>query len=119
MRSPPRSIVLALVEENLYAHVLQSGDEADRVVIAEHAVDRSVERGANFRHSGKRGLIGAIGLAAVVAGEHAKVVVDPLEKRDHPLHRGFAHIDMEVAELKDGEAVEGLAADAAKRCGYA
>ena len=39
---------LAFVEENLDAHVLEPGNEADRIVIAEDAVDRPLERSANF-----------------------------------------------------------------------
>jgi hypothetical protein len=30
------------------------------------------------------------------------------EEIDHALHCGFAHLDMKVAELSDGESVEGL-----------
>ena len=40
--------------------------------------------------------------------DHAKVVVEPIEESDHPLHRELAHIDMKVAQLQDGEAIEGF-----------
>ncbi len=98
---------VALVEQQPYSHRLQSRHHANRVVIAEHAVDLALEAGNHARHSGERCVIRTPGLASVVTRQNTKVVAYLSEEIDHALHCGFAHLDMKVAELKDGEAIEG------------
>src|SRR4249919_1653856 len=56
----------ALVKQHPYSHRLQSRHHANRVVIAEYAVDWTLEGGAYARHSGERCVIRTAGPAPVV-----------------------------------------------------
>src|SRR5690349_15558596 len=47
-------------------------------------------------------------LGAIVAGENAEVVACTFEEGHDAVHRRLAHLDMEIAKLKDGETVERL-----------
>ncbi len=99
---------LRFVQQHLYAHVLQFWNHADRVVIAEHAIDRPL-RGGRARGRPRRARPRtAQSLAAVVAGQHANVVFEPAKEFDEAIHRRSAHVGMEIAEMKDRESVEGL-----------
>src|SRR6478736_3761668 len=53
----------ALVEQHPYSHRLQSRHYVNRVVIAEHAVDRAFEGITHARHSGKRCVVRTAGPA--------------------------------------------------------
>src|SRR5215831_12423602 len=57
--------------------------------------------------SSRPGTIRIVSLAAVVSGQHAQVVIEPLEQHNDALHCSPASIDVQIAELKDGEAVKG------------
>ena len=52
---------VALVEQHPYSHRLQSRHHANRVVIAEHAVDWALEAGTYARHSGERCVVRTAG----------------------------------------------------------
>jgi len=47
----------ALIEKHSYAHVLQSWDHPDRVMVAKHAIGRFLQLLTDARHSIKRRLI--------------------------------------------------------------
>ena len=53
-----------------------------------------------------RGVERPEGLAAVVAGQNAEIVGDGRQQLDQPAHRAVVHVDMQIAELQDREAVE-------------
>src|SRR5512132_809487 len=57
---------VALVKQHPYAHRLQSRHHANRVVIAEHAVDWALEAGTYARHSGERSVVRTADSAPVV-----------------------------------------------------
>ena len=95
-----------LVEQNLDAHVFESWHHQNRIVIAEHCVNRALERSADLGHPSKCRLVGAVSLATIISGQHAQVVVEPIEERKDALHRRPAEIDVQIAQLEDGEAVE-------------
>jgi len=77
------------------------------IVIAEHAEDGSFKALMEARHAGKRVRIGSKFLRPVVSGQHADVVADVAHEFGHASHRRFAHLHMEIADLQNGEAVEG------------
>ena len=48
----------------------------------------------------------SVSFPTIVAGQHAKVVSQAGEQLDQPLHRALVQIDVQIADLKEGEAVE-------------
>jgi hypothetical protein len=47
-----------------------------------------------------------VGLAAIVAGQHAYIVAELWEQFGEPPHRRRVYVDMQVADLQDCEFVE-------------
>ena len=100
---------LGLVEQHPHAHLLQLGHHADRVMVAEHAVTPGpTDLARTERDPGKRIGEGPEGLAPIVARHDADVVAQVRQQLGHALHGLAAHVGMQVAELQDGEAVEGV-----------
>src|SRR5262245_4282084 len=97
---------LEFVHEHANANILKGRNHPDRVVIAEHAEERSLERRTDTSNAVHRGIEGAKGLAAVVAGQNANVIVKTGGKLDHPIHGRRTHIRMKVAEVEDAESME-------------
>lgn len=77
-------------------------------MIAEHGADVAAKRFAQARHDGEAGPTIAVRAPAIVAGQYAKIVIEPSRQLGGPLHRSLAHIRMKVAQVKDGKAVEGV-----------
>ena len=75
-------------------------------MVTQHAIDRPREMPKHPRHPVDRGVERAEGLAAIVAGEHADVVVQARQQLDQPVHRRDTHVGVQVAEMQDREAVE-------------
>ena len=95
-----------LVEEHADAHGFDGGEHADAVVVAEYGEDGAVEVETSLSEGVERGVEGAEGLAAEVAGEDAEVVLEGGEEFDETLHGTGVHVGVQVGEVEDGEAVE-------------
>ncbi len=98
----------AFVEQHSYPHRLQVGDHADRIVIAQNAVHRSFQSLAQPRHPGKGLIERSKSLPPIVAGEDAKLVFQARQEVQEAGHRLLAHIRMQIAQMQDPEAIEGL-----------
>ncbi len=99
---------LGFVQQHSYPHVFERRNHADRVMIAEDAVNRPFEAGAHPGDAFQRGLESAISLAPIIAGQNANVIFEPADKRDETVHRRPAHVGVQIAQMKDGEALERL-----------
>ncbi len=75
-------------------------------MVAEHAVDRAPQPAAHAFDAVERGLEGAKGLAAVVAGQHAEIVTHVADQLAEPPHRDLVHVGVQIAEVQDGVAIE-------------
>jgi len=95
-----------LVEQHADPHFLQPRDHADRVVVAEHPEDRPRDLCAHPRQSLEGRREGPERPPAIVAGQHADIVGQAREQLDQALHRPLVHVDVQVANLQDGETVE-------------
>ncbi len=96
-----------LVEQYPDAHVLEPGDQADAVVIAEHGIDRTLQLGADDAHARQGRADRAIGLGPVVPGEHAQVIVQPLHPFCDGLGDARVQVRVQVAEMQDPQPLEG------------
>lgn len=90
------------------AHVLQRGEHANRIVIAEDAVEGTLQRGAQASHAVDGGVVRPPGLRSVVASQKTDVVGKVRNEPRYFRHGLSAVLHMEVADLKHGEAVEGF-----------
>ena len=97
---------LRFVEQHSDAHLFQRRYHANRVVIAENAVDRTLEVPAQAFNAGERIGIGSECLRPIVAGKHADIVADAPHQLGYARHCRFAHLHMKIADLQDDEAVE-------------
>ena len=97
---------LPLVEQHPDAHLFQCRHHANRVVIAEHAVDRSFEFLAKARDAGERIGVRPERLRPIIAGKHADIVIGAARELGHARHCRFAQLHMKVADVQDGEAVK-------------
>src|SRR4029079_14625073 len=97
---------LMFVEQHPDAHLLERRHHADRVVIAEYAIDGTVELLVERADAGTRVGIGSKGLCPVIAGENADIVALPAQQLGHAVSGSLAHLYMHVADMEDGEAVE-------------
>ena len=95
------------VEQHANAEILHARHHADGVVVAEHGVHLPLEMRAQLREAIERRLVGAAGAVAVVAGEHAQVVVQRAHALDQGVDKVRAHVEMQVAQVQQGVAVEG------------
>src|SRR5579883_4817 len=96
----------AFVEQHSYPHAFKARDHPDRVVVAQDAINRPFQGRPQPRHSGKARFESAESLPPVVAGEDAKVIFEGWQKTEKPAHRGIIHIDMQITEMQDTEAIE-------------
>ena len=48
-----------------------------------------------------------MGASAIVSCQHAEIVLEAMREFSGPLHGGAAQVRMQVAQMQDGEAVEG------------
>lgn len=75
-------------------------------MIAEHRVDRRRHARAQ-RCNAFHGLFDrAIGLPAIVTGQHADVVSQAADDLEQMPHGALAEVDMQIADVKDGEPVK-------------
>ena len=75
--------LLLFIEQHLDSHLFERGHHADRVVIAEHAIDWTVEVFAEPPDTGDRLGVRTKGLAPIIAGEHADVVARRAQQLGH------------------------------------
>jgi hypothetical protein len=76
-------------------------------MVAEHGVDWAFEARTYARHPGERCVVWTTRSASVVTRQNANVIACLSDELDRAFHCGFAHLDMKVAEVSDGESVEG------------
>jgi hypothetical protein len=107
MLAPAALDPLPLVEKHPDAHLFQRRHHANRVVIAEHAVDRPFEALAEARDAAERIGVRSKSQRPVIAGKDADIVTRATREFGHAPHCRFAQLHMKVADLQDGEAVEG------------
>ncbi len=98
---------LGLVDQHPDAHFFERRRHPDRIVVAEDRVDGCGDLRAQPSHALDRGFARPVGLAAVVSGQHTKIVTELRQQLAKPPHRRQADVDMQVADLEDGKAVEG------------
>ncbi len=84
----------------------RAGHHANCIVVSEYAVDRALQVGAEFGDCRQCGLKWAECCASEVAGQHTYIVTQGWQKLGHPLHSGFTHITVQIAELEDREPIE-------------
>ena len=75
-------------------------------MVAQHAIDRSLEAASHPPDAVQRRLERPECLAAIVAGQDADVVTQLADELTHPLHRGPTDVHVQVTEVQDGEAIE-------------
>ncbi len=95
-----------LIEKHSNARRLHSRYHPYAVVIAQYAVNISLEMGSDSLQAFQRGFIGAIGLAAIIAGQDTDIVVKSVQKLDHPVHGAFVGINVQIAQMENRESVE-------------
>src|SRR5665213_1190249 len=95
-----------LIEQHLYSHSFKLGKHLDRVVIAEHTVNRVAEMSPHARHTVQGCLERSESLATIVAGHDAQVVAQTSDEFDETPHRALVHIHVHVADVKYGDAVK-------------
>jgi len=89
-----------LVEQHADAHLLERGDHADRVVVAQHAVNRPSDMLAHPCHTRDGRVVRPEGFPAIVAGQHAKIIGQVRQQLDQPPDRAFAYVDVQVADME-------------------
>ena len=104
--SPLRSIASDSIEQHSDPDLLQSRDHADRVMIAQNAVDWTLEVRAHPRQAVYRSLIRTVGLPAVVAGEDAQIVGNGRKQLNQAAHRPAVHVGMQIAEMENRKPIE-------------
>ena len=94
------------VEEHLHAHAFEDRHVAQRVVVAEHAVERRGEDGGELGHLGEGGVVHVDGEVVEVAGDDGDVVGEALERLRDDGREVRVEVEMEIAQVEDGEALE-------------
>ena len=107
---------LALLEYHADPHGLQCRHHVDAVVIAEHPENWPSQAGPQFRDNLETLRRRPVGLAAIVAGQDANVVFKIGNDADQGAHRAHAGICVQIAEMKDGKAVERRRKAGKSRC---
>src|SRR5512141_2406339 len=75
-------------------------------MIAQHAVDSSLETAAHLGHCVETRLKGTKRLPPIISRQDADVISDFPEKFHEPPHRSRVHVRVKVAEMKDCEPIE-------------
>src|SRR5258708_4161903 len=96
----------ALVEQHPYPHLLQSGNHADSVVIAQHTVNWPFEMRSHLRHCFESFIERAEGLAAVITSQDTDVVRYYIKKLYQAAHRTLTYVRVHVADVEDGEPIK-------------
>src|SRR5271157_3200871 len=97
---------LAVVEQHPDPHLLQSGNHADRVVIAQHPINRPFEMRSDLRNSFESCIEWTESLAAVITGQNTEVVRNAVKKLYQAAHRTLTYVRMHVADVEDGESIK-------------
>jgi cardiolipin synthase len=97
-----------LVHQHPDIERLHAGHHPDRVVIAQYRISRSVQMRTQLREGFERGRVRAEGAEPKVPGEHAQVVVEALHAFDQARKVRLAHVQVQVAQVQQRVAVEGL-----------
>ena len=104
LATPPERF--ALIEQDANSHVLETGDHANRIVIAQYPINRFPEMGPQSFHAFKRIIKRSKCRAAIVSSNNACVVFQIWEQFFEASHRAFIHIDVEITNMKQGEAIK-------------
>ena len=95
-----------LVEQESVAGRFQRRHELDEVVIAEDGVHRRLEVAHQLGGILQRQVVGAAAAGAEVAGDDAEIVGHILQAADDGARQFRVDVEMQVAQVKQGEAVE-------------
>jgi nucleoside-diphosphate-sugar epimerase len=95
------------IEQYANSHFLEAGDHANRLVIAQYPVHRFPEMGPQSFHARKRIIKRPECRASIVSRYRAYVVFQIWEEFFQASHRAFIHINVEITDMKQGEAIEG------------
>ncbi len=82
-------------------------DHADGVVVAQDGVDRVVQMRPHLGQRFEGGFVGAISLGPEVASHDADIIIHLLQAFDQGGGIRFVHVQMQIAEVEQGEAIEG------------
>src|ERR1035437_6741205 len=97
---------LALIEQHPYSHGFQPRNHLDRVMIAEHAINWSIEMGSHSCDAVQGCRERSKSFAPKVAGQNTQVVTQTISELHEVSHRALIHVHMHVADVKYGEAIE-------------
>ena len=78
------------------------------VSITQNTIYRFVQSLAQPRHPGKTLIERSKIFSPIVASEDAKLIFKTWQEIQEAVHRLLAHIGMQIAQMKDLEAIEGL-----------
>ena len=85
----------------------RSGTMVIEIVVAQHCIDVAVQRVAQARDTFEAGSAIAVGATAIVSRQYAEIIFEAMREFGGSAHCGDAQVCMEVAQMQDGEAVEG------------
>jgi hypothetical protein len=98
---------LALIEQDANSHFFETGDHANRIVIAQHPIHRLAKMGPQSLHALKRIIKWSECRASIVARYGADVTFQFWEELFQASHRALVHIDVEITDVEKREAIEG------------
>ena len=103
MTSPDR---YGFIQQHLNTHLFKRRDHPNGVVIAQDTVNRTFQVRANHGKAFDGFAKGTVCFCAIVTGQDTKVILETRENVDQSLHRLLIHVDVQIADMEDGEAVE-------------
>src|SRR5215216_2263175 len=95
-----------LVEQHSYTHGFHPWSHANGVMIAEDGINRRRQPSNQFADVFKALVERSIGFAAIIAGEHAKVISEIVNNAEQMPHGAGTDIGVEIADVEDDETIE-------------
>lgn len=96
------------VEQHADAQRLDVGHHADGIVVAQNGMDRAAQMRPHLSQRLDGGLMGTMGFGPEVAGYDAGVVAHLFQALDQCGGVATVHVQVQVAEMKQGEVVQGV-----------
>ena len=97
---------LGFIEQHPYCHRFHSRNHADRIVVAQHAINRFPEMGAHPRQALKSLIEWTECFSPEIPGQNANVVFYFAETLYQALHRTWVHVRVHVADMQYGESIK-------------
>jgi hypothetical protein len=98
----------AFVEQDAKSKIFEIGNDKNRIVIAEHPKDVAADVPSQLSPCPHGGTMIPERETAIVAREDASVVSQSRSEFDDPLHRPLVRICMQIAQMENCKAMEGL-----------